>query len=201
MFPELAKGIPELDITPYEPLYLKRVSVSKGAGAVTLSGSLYNMTVRGPSQAIPTYSDMRLDENKFNFGIDLPILDIDSLYNLVGKILVLPLVGNGPCKLNLKNVKTVISTDFEIIDVDGRQIMDVTNMKVNFKVGFMHIKLDHLFNGNKVLGQTVNNFLNHHGLEVIGELSDSISESLAAIFLDLMNQIFSKLPLDLWLTD
>lgn len=96
---------------------------------------------------------MRLDENKFNFGIDLPILDIDSLYNLVGKILVLPLVGNGPCKLNLKNVKTVISTDFEIIDVDGRQIMDITDMKVNFKVGFMHIKLDHLFNGNKVLGK------------------------------------------------
>lgn len=57
MFPQLAKGIPEIGVIPYEPLRLKRVSVSKGAGAVTLSGSLYNMMIRGPSKAIPTFSE------------------------------------------------------------------------------------------------------------------------------------------------
>lgn len=47
----------------------------------------------------------------------------------------------------------------------------------------------------------MNNFLNMHGLEVIGELSDSLGDSLSGVFLTLMNQIFNRLPLDLWLLD
>lgn len=99
------------------------------------------------------FFSLRLKDNIFNFGIDLPLLDIDSHYNLVGKILVLPLVGNGPCKLNLKDVRTIITTNYTIVQKENREVMHVDEMKVNFKVGYMHIKLDNLFNGNKVLGK------------------------------------------------
>lgn len=50
-------GIPIMNVDPFEPLYLDRVSVSKGAGPVTLAGSFYNLTVVGPSNATPTYTE------------------------------------------------------------------------------------------------------------------------------------------------
>lgn len=36
-------------------------------------------------------------------------------------------------------------------------------------------------------------------MEIIDELEESIGESLAKIFKDLMNNIFTKIPTDLWL--
>lgn len=48
-------------------------------------------------------------------------------------------------------------------------------------------------------GETVNNFINKNALEIIHELEESINESMAEIFIDLLNNIFSKLPTDFWL--
>lgn len=36
-------------------------------------------------------------------------------------------------------------------------------------------------------------------MEVIGELQDSIAFGLAEIFTDLINNVYSKMPTDLWL--
>lgn len=48
-------------------------------------------------------------------------------------------------------------------------------------------------------GHTVNSFLNQNSLEVVGELQDSIAQGLAEIFMDLVNNVYSKMPTDLWL--
>lgn len=50
-----------------------------------------------------------------------------------------------------------------------------------------------------VSGHTVNSFLNQNSLEVVGELQDSIAQGLAEIFTDLINNVYSKMPTDLWL--
>lgn len=47
----------------------------------------------------------------------------------------------------------------------------------------------------------MNSFLNQNAQEVINELSDSIGLSLGDILKDLMNEIFSKIPTDLWLLE
>lgn len=49
MFPNLAKGIPELGIEHFEPLIINSVHVSKGNGALSLSGGFKNLSVKGPS--------------------------------------------------------------------------------------------------------------------------------------------------------
>lgn len=50
-----------------------------------------------------------------------------------------------------------------------------------------------------ILGHTVNSFLNQNAVEVVGELQDSIAHGLAEIFTDLVNNVYSKMPTDLWL--
>jgi len=47
-------GIPEINVDPFEPLYLPRLSLSKGHGPVTVSGNFYNILVHGPSNASAT---------------------------------------------------------------------------------------------------------------------------------------------------
>lgn len=72
-------------------------------------------------------------------------------------------------------------------------------MKVTFHVGGMRIHLANLFNGNKVLGNSLNAFLNQNANDVIAELRDDIEYGLAEIFMGLWNNVYSKLPIKLWL--
>jgi hypothetical protein len=47
-------GIPEINVDRFEPLYLPRLSLSKGYGPVTITGNFYNILVHGPSNATAT---------------------------------------------------------------------------------------------------------------------------------------------------
>jgi hypothetical protein len=49
-------GIPEINVERFEPLYLTRLSLSKGHGPVTISGSFYNILAHGPSKAKATFA-------------------------------------------------------------------------------------------------------------------------------------------------
>ncbi|KAK5645852.1 hypothetical protein RI129_004316 [Pyrocoelia pectoralis] len=199
MFPQLAKGIPEANISPFEPLYLDSVSVSKGSGPITLTGSFINLTVVGPSNATPTFTNIDIRNKTMHSGIFLPLLDIKARYNLKGNILVLPLVGHGMSDLKLIKVDTKVLSDLSFPKIEGREILQIDHMNVNFKVGGMRVNLRNLFNGNEVLGQTLNNFLNQNSNDIITDLSESIGQSLGEILKELMNEVFSKIPTDLWL--
>lgn len=45
----------------------------------------------------------------------------------------------------------------------------------------------------------MNAFINQNALEIVKELEDSIGESLAEVFTDIMNNVYIKMPVDLWL--
>jgi hypothetical protein len=47
-------GIPEINVDRFEPLYLAHLSLSKGHGPVTISGSFSNVLAHGPSNATVT---------------------------------------------------------------------------------------------------------------------------------------------------
>lgn len=78
-------------------------------------------------------------------------------------------------------------------------MIHIEEMKVTFLVGGMRIHLHNLFNGNKVLGASLNMFLNQNAKEVISELRSDLEYGLADIFTGLWNNVFSKMPTKLWL--
>jgi hypothetical protein len=44
---------------------------------------------------------MDMKKRLFQLGIYLPQIRVEGQYNLQGKVLILPLLGNGPAKINL----------------------------------------------------------------------------------------------------
>ncbi|XP_047108334.1 protein takeout-like [Schistocerca piceifrons] len=199
MFPYLAKGIPEIGVAPYEPLRIPRLALSKGQGAVLISGSFSDIVVRGPSNATTTFGRLDTEQQRLEFGLQIPDLRLEGNYDLKGHILLLPLVGNGRATLRLGNTTTTVSTRYVVESVRGRDVVRIVTMKVDFTVASMHIHLYNLFNGNKVLGHTLNTFLNKNGQEVLADLEEPLGEALSEVFIVLVNQIFTHIPLDIWL--
>lgn len=89
IFPIIAKGIPELKIEPFEPLGIKKISVSRNTGQVVqLNGSFNNLKVRGPSNATVAKAHLDMEKMLLNFDLVIPKLRVNATYNLKGKVVV-----------------------------------------------------------------------------------------------------------------
>nr|XP_049462885.1 uncharacterized protein LOC120951728 [Anopheles coluzzii] len=197
-FPYIAKGIPEIGVQPFDPLRIESIQVSRGSGGLTLSGGFKKLSIKGPSNTTVRRASLDFEKHALSFDLEIPKLRIDATYNLKGNVLLLPLVGDGDVTMSLKNVKTTVVTKFSVRPLPEDAIF-IEEMKVTFLVGGMRIHLDNLFQGNQVLGASLNLFLNQNANEVIAELRSDLEHGLADIFTGLWNELFNKLPLKLWI--
>lgn len=96
---------------------------------------------------------INISDRKMDIGIYFPHLDIVSKYDLKGKILILPLVGDGDCKMTLGGVDTMITTNISFIVREGKEVLQIHTMQTKYTMKSIKIHLSNLFNGNKLLGK------------------------------------------------
>ncbi|CRK98544.1 CLUMA_CG011895, isoform A [Clunio marinus] len=199
IFPHIANGIPDLGIEPFEPLGIRKISVSRNTGQVVqLNGSFNNLKIRGPSNATVAKAELNLEKKFLNFDLEIPKLRINATYNLKGNILLLPLIGAGDVNILLKEIKTSVFTKISLRKIP-QEVINIDQMKVKFNVGNMRIHLDNLFNGNKVLSASFSMFLNQNSKEILAELQEDLENGLGDIFTGIWNSVYNKMPIDLWL--
>lgn len=139
LFPSLSKGIPDLEIQPFEPLHIKRINVARNTGEVVqLNGSFENLKISGPSNATVSRASLNLKNGILNFDLGIPRLRINATYNLRGNILLLPLVGTGNVHILLKNIKTSVSTKIST--------KNIPKVSAEFLVLVSHVKRCHTSN-------------------------------------------------------
>lgn len=99
---------------PFDPLRIESVHVSRGSGALTLSGGFKKLNIKGPSNTTVRRASLDFKTNTLSFDLEIPKLKIDAVYNLKGNVLLLPLVGDGDVTMVLKDVKTSVATKISV---------------------------------------------------------------------------------------
>lgn len=140
-----------------------------------------------------------------------PRITLQANYNLNGKILVLPIVGEGPCTLELSkififfkfyfknqffldNLKATLTIIGKTVEKKGETYMKIVETKVSLnpeKVGF---SFENLFNGDQQLGAAMNKVLNENDLLVFEDVKSGYEEFLAIVIQDIVNKIFEHVP-------
>lgn len=72
--------------------------------------------------------------------------------------------------------------------------MKPENTKLSFTTTRIYLRLDNLYNGDKLLGETTNSFLNENWNEVFPEIRQSVFDALSQIVEFYMINIFTKIP-------
>lgn len=98
--PKLANGIPELLLPPSEPLEIPQITIQQNAGAIRMESEYTNIMVYGLSNFTLRYIRIDADTNKFRIKLWFPQLKMTSDYHIHGKLLLMPLAGNGSCRGN-----------------------------------------------------------------------------------------------------
>lgn len=87
LLPVISKGVPDLEIKPFEPLIIEKINVHRSEGQIiTLTGSFDDINVRGPSNSTVSKAYLNLEKKIMNFNLDIPRLRLNASYNLKGTL-------------------------------------------------------------------------------------------------------------------
>lgn len=116
-------------------------------------------------------------------------------YEMSGRILLLPITGNGRANITLVNSKIEHRLIGEPFEKDGVKYMRLKEYRVTFDPQRVYMHFENLFN-DATLSQTMNRFLNDNWETVFNELKTGYSKSFGKIFREISNRIFEKVPMD-----
>lgn len=105
IIPELGEGVPKLRIPAIEPFELPSLEIDHGKGSsksVSIDLKLKDVKIVGLTSMVIDSLKVDVDNYKINgkIGFSKP-LEITGQYTVNGKVLILPITGNGPCSIVL----------------------------------------------------------------------------------------------------
>ncbi|CAH0387367.1 unnamed protein product [Bemisia tabaci] len=195
--PLISKGIPKYQVPAIDPLELTSLDIGKGKGPVSIDLKFRNLKIWGLKHAMPkSFSALDIDKYTYQAKFDVPgALTIVGQYSADGKVLVLPINGKGPCNITLYDPEVEVFLKGKGHSKGDKKYMQLT--KAQFKIlniKKMKIKLENLFNGNKELGENMNQFLNENWPDILKELQPAIEEALSLFLKELGSRILNNVP-------
>ncbi|XP_017145336.1 protein takeout [Drosophila miranda] len=188
--PYLAKGIKELNVPPLEPLYIGDLSILDGSAGITVRAK--KLSVLGASNFEITKLRASTQNRRFDFELILPHLQGEGMYEINGNILALPIKGNGPFTGNFTNFVAYVRVQYDIKKSNDLDYLHVKEFSLKIRTGKGNLKLENLFNGDKVLGDVINDTINQNFEVFTNEVIAPIARALEAKFLVITTKILEN---------
>ncbi|KAK3929110.1 Protein takeout [Frankliniella fusca] len=190
-------GARELGVFRLDPLFISKVVIDQGNGPVSIDLQFTDLHIHGLKDA-KIKDDMNASTTKpIYFSGKTQIakgITLKGQYKVNGKVLVLPIQGEGECELNLENVSALFALHCHEETKDGLRYLNIDDFKFTFDTTLLKIRLENLFKGNKELSNNMNTFLNENWKEILQELKPGIQDAFGIAFKEITNRIFSKVP-------
>ncbi|GLH08909.1 Protein takeout [Gryllus bimaculatus] len=148
-----------------------------------------------PPQAYKVDSvDMDLDRKHLDFAYSAPVLNMISKYETDGRILILPVKGDGEALLRIDGYKAKFSADFDVVKnkQDGLDYVKLKNTKYSSDVSKVSYNFTNLFNGDQTLGKATNDFLNSNWKDVFEETKWSTFEAIRQFMTSQIQNFFDR---------
>ncbi|XP_060873611.1 protein takeout-like [Metopolophium dirhodum] len=193
--PHLVKGVPSLGLYPIDPLRITQLGIDQGTGPVSIKLNFRDLDISniGSIKFNEIYADLDNNNITLDVNFEKPIT-LDGNYDIKGKVIILPITGDGLSKISLDNLRAKINVYLKPVVKNGNTYMDIKDLKLAFTTTKMQLKLDNLFKGDKALGNNMNVFLNENWKDILAELQINFENALAAAFSGVAQQFFSRVP-------
>ncbi|XP_037951283.1 protein takeout-like [Teleopsis dalmanni] len=190
-------GLRELNLTPFDPLHIKSMVLEKNpASPVNIELSFNDVNLNG-LQNLKIKKLKGLDANLKEITeveAEVPSLSLEGPYSINGKVLVLPIVGKGDCKIILDNTHIAAKIKLKPVQKSGKTYAEVESIKLELSPKHVSFSLSGLFNNDKQLSDTMHTLLNENWSEIFNELKPEISKALGLIIKLIINNVFAKYP-------
>lgn len=193
--PYLSKGIPSLGLLPTDPLRISSLTIDKGIGGVNLK--FKDLDILNMRSTI--IKDLTFDPKNFTLNVAIvvqkPII-LEGQYETNGRVIILPINGNGTCRFTLDNYKSFSVVKMKPVLKNGNTHLEVKSLDFKFTTSKMHLIMNNLFNGDKILGDNMNLFLNENWMELLNDMQPAFEKALSVAFISIAQEFFNRIPLN-----
>ncbi|RZF35693.1 hypothetical protein LSTR_LSTR010014 [Laodelphax striatellus] len=200
--PHLKTGIPDLQLPPYDPLFLPSVTLSELSPrkAVRFMATFTDLYAYGAHKSLLKEISVDLKKPSLRARFVFPKLRLVANYVIDGQVLIVPIKGDGKANCNFTNVDADILLTGKYVQKMKKQHFSVMESNVTLSIGGAQLYFGNLFNGNKELGDATNVFINKNWQEIIDEIKPVIEDSVASLVKSFISPIFENFSIDQLLT-
>lgn len=190
-------GIPELGVPSIDPLHISALTIQQGRNSpISLTQDFKNIMLTGISETkLVTYKP-NLDRYILRTEGITPRVNLAGDYTMTGRILLLPIVGHGKANITMVNLKTVHELIGEPIKKNGQVYIRFKEYNIKLIPARVYLNFENLFNGDRLLGNQMNRFMNDNWELIFNELKGGYEETLSYVFKEVTNKLFTKVPMD-----
>uniref|UniRef100_A0A1B6E265 Haemolymph juvenile hormone binding protein n=1 Tax=Clastoptera arizonana TaxID=38151 RepID=A0A1B6E265_9HEMI len=199
--PYLIAGIPEIKLPSIEPMTIPKMQMENGVGAVRVRATFSNMTIYGASNYSVLNVKSDLSKFRFDMGLGIPRIEATGSYEVTGQVLLFPVRSRGEFWASFSNITGLGKIYGVEVKKNGVSFMKTEKLGVDFRLGKSRFKIKDLINGNNVLGEAMNQFLNQNAAEIINEMKPAAAAAISKHFKNFLNAAFLQIPLKVWLKD
>ncbi|XP_045533919.1 circadian clock-controlled protein daywake [Papilio machaon] len=187
------KGIPELGVPSIDPVQLDDINID--GNGLKLKFAEAAMHGLSNSKLTDLKVDIGSDEEDFNLGFK-GNMSLTAKYNIDGKILILPIKGDGDAVVKANNVEVNIQSKLvHVKDSKGRSHLKLITPNYKYDIQSTTFDLKNLFNGNKELAETTLSFANENWRQLMDDLAPPAIKQIVRTVIKAINKFFSKIPI------
>ncbi|KAJ3618506.1 hypothetical protein MTP99_006486 [Tenebrio molitor] len=192
---QLDKPFKQVGLPSLEPLEIPAVTIEAGTGAVGLQQNFKNVKIYGFTKPESTKFEIDLEKKTAKLEMIVPEIKILAEYDVNGKILLLPVYGEGPGTVIMKNMHGKLTFTFEEYEKKGEKHLKIIEGKLKMQPESVHFNFENLFNGDKALGDNINKVMNENWEEVFSDVKSSYEDAFGQIVTGLFNGLLAKVPI------
>lgn len=195
--PHLANGIPSLGIHKIDPMLISELKIHQSTGPVNIKLSFKDLYIHNIKHAV--IDSAHYDPENYTLFMDLHNpkgVELEGDYEISGKVLILPIVGKGKCKINLDLSRVIANVQLKPVVKNGNTHLEIVKLLWKFTATKLVLKFDNLFNGDKALGDNMNLFLNENWRDLLTELQPDIEDVLSVAYAEVGKQFLTRIPLN-----
>jgi Haemolymph juvenile hormone binding protein (JHBP) len=194
----MEKGIPSLNIPSIEPLEIDNVVLNHGTNnsRFNLRSSFKDVKIFGLASSKLNRTAIKFDKFRLKSEIYTERLDFAGNYEMNGMIIFLPIEGRGKANISMHQLSSrhELFGDY-FTKPDGETYINITDYKITFKPKRVTFKFENLFNGDKILGEEMNKFMNQQWKAVFNGLVPEYSRFFGQKFQSIANNVFGNIPM------
>ncbi|XP_041980239.1 protein takeout-like [Aricia agestis] len=188
--PYLARGVPELGLSPLDPVTIPHMETNEAGLQLTFTDTV----IKGLGNC--TVMSLRRLDNRT--AIDLRCsVTLVGRYKLSGTLLILPIRGDGKYKITIRNIIVKTLLDIEQQVRGGRRYWRVTGWSHTSEMPtFVRFRFYNLFGGDERLSKQIHAFANKSWYEIFQEVSPPVTRAIVARIVEETTKLFNAVPLD-----
>lgn len=194
--PKLVQGIPELRLPSVDPLKLQQLELQEGQGNFRFTMRLKDASITGFRNCEIRSVKSSPDLSSWEIDAFTPHLHVDGRFEMEGRLLALPIQGQGEGFMDFYNVSTIHELTLKNVTRKGKLYNHVDTKKWILDTDFATANFTKLFNGDPTLGNATNKFLNENWREMFETYKHLPEEAFGQYFYELENGFFHQFPLE-----